>query len=123
MAIAALTVRFIVEMAGVAALGYWAWQTTPDGWLRIGLTIAAPLVFIVVWGAVAAPRATNELTQPQRDVIGTALILLAAGALAVAGQPTLAFVLVAVTVIDWLVLIALGPDAVETVRPTAARLR
>jgi hypothetical protein len=123
MAIAALTVRFVVEMAAMAALGFWAWQSAPDGWLRIAAVIGASIAFIVVWGRVAAPRATNALTQPQRDVVGRGLILLAAVALAVAGQPTLSAILAIVTVIDWVVLIALGPDAVETVRPTAARLR
>jgi Protein of unknown function (DUF2568) len=123
MAIAALTVRFVVEMAAMAALGFWAWQSAPDGWLRIATVIGVSLAFIVVWGRVAAPRATNGLSQPQRDMVGTILILIAAVALALAGQSTLAAVLAIITVVDWVALIVLGPDAVETVRPTAARLR
>lgn len=123
MAIAAITVRFLVEMAGVGAFAYWGLQTPVDGWARIVLVVGAPLAFIVVWGLVVAPKATNRLTQPQRDLIGTALLMLAAAALAIAGQPTLGLLFAVIVVVDWLMLVALGPDAVEAVRPTAARLR
>ena len=123
MAIATITVRFLVELAGVAALVYAGLQAPIDGWARIALAVGAALAFIVVWGLVVAPRATNRLTQPQRDLIGTAMLLLAAGALALTGQPVLGFVFATVVVIDWLALIVLGPEAIEVVRPTTAKLR
>ena len=123
MAIAAITVRFLVELAGVGAFAYWGRQAPIYGWVRIALAIGAGLVFVVVWGRVVAPRATNRLTQPQRDVVGTAMLLLAAGALAIAGQPVLALLFAVIVVVDWLALVVLGPEAIEVVRPTAARIR
>jgi hypothetical protein len=123
MVMATLVIRFIVEIVGIAALGYWGLQTSTDGFGRIVLAIAAPLALLVVWTMIAAPRASNALTQPQRDLIGTALLLLAAVALAMAGQPTLALVFAAVVVIDHLVMVAVGPAAVEAVRQSAARVR
>jgi Protein of unknown function (DUF2568) len=123
MAIAAITVRFLVEVAGVGAFAYWGLQAPIDGWAGIASAIGAGLVFVVFWGRVVAPRATNGLTQPQRDVVGTAMLLLGAGALAIAGQPMLALVFAVVVVVDWLALVVLGPEAIEVIRPTAARSR
>jgi hypothetical protein len=123
MAIAAITVRFLVELAGIGAFAYSALQAPIDGWARIALAGVVTAAFILIWGLVVAPRATNALTQPQRDLIGSAMLLLAAGALVIAGQPTLALVFAGIVVVDWLMLIALGPEAIEVVRPTAARLR
>ncbi len=123
MAMTTLVVRFLVELIGIAAVGYWGLQTSAEGFARVVLAVAASSALIVVWSVVVAPKATNGLSQPQRDVIGTALLLAAAGALAVAGQPTLALAFATVVVIDWSVMVWLGPAAVETVRPTAARGR
>jgi hypothetical protein len=120
MTMAVLGIRFLVELAGIGALAYWGWQTGPDGIGRILLAAGAALGLIVVWGVVVAPRADNRLSQPQRDIIGTVLLLLAAGALGVAGQPTVALVFGTVVVIDWLAMVVLGPAAVDAVRPTAA---
>ena len=123
MVMATLVIRFMVEVVGIGALGYWGLQTSTDGFARIVLAIAAPIVLIVVWALIVAPKATNALSQPQRDLIGTGLLLLAAVALAIAGQPTLALVFAAVVVIDYVVMVVVGPAAVAGVRPSAARVR
>jgi uncharacterized protein DUF2568 len=118
--VAVLVIRFLVELAGIGAFAYWGWQTGPEGIGGILLAIGAALALIIVWAVVVAPKADNRLSQPQRDIVGTVLLLLAAGALAAAGQPTLALVFAAVVVIDWFALVVLGPAAVEAVRPTTA---
>lgn len=123
MTVVILAVRFLVEVNGIGAVGYWGFQAVHDSFGRIALGIGVAIAFIVVWGLMIAPNATNPLTQPQRDLIGTGLLLLAAGALAVAGQPGLAVAFAAVVVIDWLILIVIGPSAVDAVRPSAARVR
>ncbi len=120
MTMTVMGIRFVVELAGIGALAYWGLQTGPDGIGGILLAAGAALGLIVVWGRVAAPRADNRFSQPQRDIIGTVLLLLATGALGAAGQPTVALVLAAVVVIDWLAMIVLGPAAIEAIRPTAA---
>jgi len=123
MTMATLAIRFLVELIGIGAVGYWGFQSVDNTLGRLALGIGAAIALIVFWGLLIAPKATNPLTQPQRDLIGTGVLLLAAAALAVAGQPGLAVVFAAVVVIDWLIMIALGPSAVDVVRPAAARVR
>jgi Protein of unknown function (DUF2568) len=87
-----LTVRFLCELAMLAALAYWGFQVG-DGigaWL---LGIASPLLAAVVWGALVAPKARWPVAVPTRVVIELVLFGAAAAALAVAGQPLLAVVL------------------------------
>ena len=44
-----LTVRFLLELAALGAMGYWGW-TQHDGLLRVVLTIGLPLLAAVLWG-------------------------------------------------------------------------
>lgn len=67
------------------------------------------------------PNATNALAQPQRDVVGTVLLVLAALALAAAGQQTAAVVFGAVVVLNWGLLIIFGQDAAASIRAAAGR--
>jgi len=116
MVIANLALRFIVELIGVGALAYSGYQAPTAGVARIAVAVGAPLALVVVWAIVVAPNAANALTQPQRDVIGTVLLVLVAVALAVAGQPTAAAVFGAVVVLNWLLLIVFGSDAANVIR-------
>lgn len=77
----------------------------------------------MVWAFVVAPKADNPLSQQVRDVIGTVLLLVAAGGLAAAGEPTLATVFAAVIVIDWLAIVVIGPDASQALRSSTASHR
>ena len=61
-------------------------------------------VAIVVWAVVVAPKARNRLTQEQRDIVGTAILLLASAALAVAGQPVVGIGLAVVVMLNAVVL-------------------
>ena len=115
MGIAAMTIRFIVELLGVAAVAFWGWQTGPEGIGRMALAIGAALALIGVWAFIVAPKADNPLAQPVRDMIGTGLLLAAAAALAAAGQPGIAAAFASVVVIDQLAMIVLGPTTVDAV--------
>jgi Protein of unknown function (DUF2568) len=84
-----LGLRFLLELAGIVALAYWGWAAAEPP-LRYLLALVAPAVLIVVWALVVAPKANNSIPQPTRMVIGSVLLLLAAGALALAGQPLVA---------------------------------
>jgi uncharacterized protein DUF2568 len=119
----ALAIRFIVELLGIAAVAYWGWQTGPEGFGRVLLAVGAAVGLIVVWAFVVAPKADNPLSQQVRDVIGTVLLLVAAGGLAAAGEPTLATVFAAVIVIDWLAIVVIGPDASQALRSSTASHR
>jgi O-antigen/teichoic acid export membrane protein len=86
-----LAVRFLCELAMLAALVYWGF-TAGDGagaWLLgVGALLAA-----VVWGALVAPKARWPVPIPVRVVIELVLFGAAVGGLAAAGQPLLAVVL------------------------------
>lgn len=103
----AVVVRFLLELAALAALVWWGIRTGSDDLTRTILGAGAPLVFAVIWGLVAAPKARNSLSMRARWVIGGALMLLAAGALAPVGPVEVAVVLAVLVVIDTLALLTL----------------
>jgi Protein of unknown function (DUF2568) len=87
-----LTVRFLCELAMLAALAYWGFRVG-DGVGAWALGIGAPLLAAVVWGAWVAPKARWPVPIPTRVLLELILFGAAAGALAIAGQPLLAVVL------------------------------
>jgi len=118
MAIANLTLRFILELAGIAAFGIWglAVSSSPIA------AVAAVAVAIAVWAAVVAPKTRNGLRQSQKDVIGTAILLLAAVALATAGNAVAGVVFGIVVVVNAAILAALGPSARDVFATPGGRL-
>jgi hypothetical protein len=49
-----LTLRFLLELAALFALGMWGWQQREDGY-RFALAIGIPLLLAVLWGVFAVP--------------------------------------------------------------------
>jgi hypothetical protein len=85
-----LGLRFVLELCGLAALAYWGYETGDSTSARIALAILAPLAMIVVWGASVAPRSRVAVPKPAKAILGLAILLLTALALADAGKPALA---------------------------------
>jgi len=113
----ALTLRFLLELGGVAALAWWGIQTGTDEVSRALLAIGAAGLLIVIWGVVVAPKARNRLAPRVRWLIGSGLLLAAAVALWVAGSPVAATVFAILIVVDTIILLAL--DRTTAVRPGA----
>lgn len=107
-----LVVRFIVELLAVGFVGYWGFTASDDTTVRLILGTGAVAVLVVVWGLFLAPTADRGLTRSQKNFLGTIVLLVAAGALAVAGQPLVALVYAVVVIVNVVVLSALG-DEVE----------
>jgi hypothetical protein len=63
-----LAVRFLCELAMLAALAYWGF-TVGDGIGAWVLGVGAPLVAAMVWGAWVAPKARWPVSMPVRVVI------------------------------------------------------
>lgn len=105
-----LAARFVLELAGVAALAYAGFQSTtsPLRWLA---AVAAPAALIVFWALIVAPRAVNPIPLPAREVIGTLALLASAAALAASGQPRPALALAVLTVVNNVLLFALPESA------------
>lgn len=59
-----LTLRFILELAGLAAMFYWGW-TQHEGLLRVVLAVGVPVIAAVFWGIFRDPYAPN----PSRVIV------------------------------------------------------
>lgn len=93
-----LTLRFLIELAMLAGLAVaGATAGLAPAW-RIVLAVTGPLLVIVIWGLVMAPRARRRLADPGRLVAEIVLFLVTAAALALVGQVlwAVAFALVAI---------------------------
>ena len=113
MAIANLTLRFILELAGIAAFGIWGLAASSSPIVAVVAVAAA----IVVWALVVAPKTRNGLSQSQKDVVGTAILLVAAVALAAAGNPVAGVVFGLVVVVNAAILARPRPRRPRRLRP------
>jgi hypothetical protein len=83
--------RFLLEMALLAALAYWGFseQTGVVQWV-VGL--GAPLVVAVVWGRFIAPKASHPTADPLRLLLEVVVFAAGVAALFAAGRTVLGFV-------------------------------
>jgi hypothetical protein len=90
--------RFLLELAGLAAVGYWGLTVggPTSSWI---LGIGAPLTFAIVWGLFVAPKASMRTTDPQRLLMEAAVFGSAVAALVAAGRPELGALLAAAVVL------------------------
>jgi hypothetical protein len=100
----------VLELAALAALGYWGSRTGDGVAINVVLAIAAPLAAAAVWGTFAAPRSAQRLRIGPRLVVELAVFAAAAGALAAAGQPTLAVVLAGLAAVVETLTLILGDE-------------
>jgi len=98
---------FTLEMAMLAAFGYWGFRPERDGWLRWALGLGAPAVVIVVWGTLLAPKARRRLGRGGTAALSLALFELAALALWSAGRAALAVAFAITAVISVALTLAL----------------
>ena len=99
----ALLVRFLLELAALAAVGWWGFEE-----VNVLVGVAAPLLVAVVWGAFISPKAAVKV--PKAVWIGLQVLVFGAAALALAAVAPgwLAVAFVAVVVIDSAALAVLG---------------
>jgi hypothetical protein len=75
-----LALKFGVELAAIAALGYWG--ATRDGEVvPVLAAVAAPLLVAGLWGVLAAPRSPRRLSIRARVPFELAIFALAVAAL------------------------------------------
>jgi Protein of unknown function (DUF2568) len=104
-----LGVRFLLELAALAALAYWGSQTGPLA-RSIVLAIAAPLAGAVLWGLFAAPKSRHRLRGARRLIVEIPFFGAAVAGLAATGQWVLAAVFAVVVVLSELVTYGLATD-------------
>lgn len=94
-----LALKFLLELAAFAALAYWG-ATAADGVPAVVLAVAAPALFIVLWGRFAAPRSDHRLPARSRIPFELGVFALAALALVLAGRPVWAAVFAVLAVVN-----------------------
>lgn len=99
--------RFALEITGIAALAVWGWTAGGDGPFQLVLAVGAPLVLIIIWAFLIAPNSDSPLPATPRMLVGSGLLLVAAGALWVAGSREIAAVFALVNVINTVIFLVL----------------
>lgn len=100
-----LSLRFVLELSLLAALGYGGFQLD-QGWpVRILIGLGLPLLAALIWGTFVAPKAAHLLAEPWRFVLEMGLFGLGAGVLVWAERPFLAAALFSLFLINRLLLL------------------
>jgi hypothetical protein len=102
-----LGLKFGVELAAIASLGYWG-ASVDGSVLSVVMMVLAPAAMIVLWGRFAAPRASRRLSPKARIPFELTILLLAAVALLAAGEAALAVALTVAVLVNALLLSAFG---------------
>jgi Protein of unknown function (DUF2568) len=68
--------------------------------VNVALAIVTPLAAAIVWGTFCSPKAAVRLPPPAKAAVQLLVLLGAAVALGVAGQPVLAAILGAAVLVD-----------------------
>jgi hypothetical protein len=56
-----LALTFFLELAALVALGYWGFSVGQGTWWKIVLGVGVPLLMIVLWSMLGAPRSAWRL--------------------------------------------------------------
>jgi Protein of unknown function (DUF2568) len=94
-----LALKFLLELAAIAALAYWG-ATVGEGVVSVILALGVSALFIVLWGRFAAPRSAHRLPARSRIPFELGLFALAALALVLAGSPLLAAAFAVLVVVN-----------------------
>jgi hypothetical protein len=105
-------VRFLLELALLAAFAYAGGTVGSATWLQIVVAIAAPCAVAAAWGAWFAPRASRRLPDPLRLALEVLLFAAGGGALAAAGQAGFGVALAVLGIANAL-LIRVAPGSAE----------
>lgn len=103
-----MTLRFVLELCTLAALGYWGFTTGSGTIGKVVLGLGAPILAAALWGAFVAPKAVRPLHDPAKLLIELVVFGGAAAGLFAAEQPFWAGVLLVVYGINRWLLMRLG---------------
>ena len=109
-----LALAFLLELCALAAFAWWGYQTGQGTLAKIALAVGAPLVVAVFWGLFVAPRAVFTLPPLWRSTLAMIVFGAAAIALFATGQTALAWIFLAVAVLNRMLLVAWKQQAPAT---------
>lgn len=108
MVAASLTLQFLLELAALAAYGYWGYDTGSSSLAHVALVIAVPAAAAIVWGLFGSPKAPYHLSGVRRLLLEVVFFGLAAVALVVSGHLVLGVAFAAIVAANVALLHALG---------------
>ena len=114
LASANLVVRFVCELAALAALAVWGAQASDDPALQVLLGFSAPLLVASVWGMWVAPRASRRAADPWRAGIEVLVFGAAVAGLVDAGHAGFGIALGVVAAVTG-ALVRVWPEPAATV--------
>jgi hypothetical protein len=97
---AVLLILFLVELAALAAFGYWGFHIDTGTILKFVLGIGTPLLVAIFWGTFVAPKASISVSEPVRLLLQLTVFTFAAIALYSSEQHKLAITFAIVALID-----------------------
>jgi Protein of unknown function (DUF2568) len=102
-----LGLKFVLELAAIAAFAYWGASHSPVV-LAVILAVALPALFIAAWGVWAAPRSRRRLPRETRVPFELSCFALAAVALIAAGATAAGIAFGVIAAVNAALLAALG---------------
>jgi len=96
--------RFLLELASLAALGVWGFHASTLLTVQVLLAVAAPLAAAALWSVFIAPRARFVLHAALRSALEVLVFGSAALALIALDQPDEALVLASVAIVNMALL-------------------
>jgi uncharacterized protein with ACT and thioredoxin-like domain len=106
-----LGLRFLVELAAIAALAIWGAQATSSTPANVALAIVAPGAAIAIWGLWSAPRATRRLRGNALIALELAILVAVIALLVLSGHPVWAGVLAVLALVNGATLRRARADA------------
>lgn len=103
-----LALKFVLELAALAALAYGGANAGAGPAASILLAIALPALMIVLWARFAAPRSQTRLHTRARMPFELGVFAVAALVLAAGGRPVAAGAFAALAVVNAVLLTAFG---------------
>jgi integral membrane sensor domain MASE1 len=102
-----LGLKFLLELAAIAAFAYWGASHSPVI-LALLLAIAIPAAFAAAWGIWAAPRSARRLRRQPRVAFELGCFALASVALIAAGATVAGIAYAVVAAVNAVLLAAFG---------------
>ena len=99
-----LGLRFLLEVCGLVAIGYWGFYMGNGVMLKIILGIGSPLFIALIWGVFGSPNAVVKIAMPFHLLLEFIVFVLPFIALYVTGNVTLASIYGIIVVINRLLM-------------------
>lgn len=93
-----LTVRFLLELAALGAVGTWGFSAGASGAARLALGVGVPLLLAAFWATFVGPGASTS--EALKVVLAFAVFGIAAAALAAQQHAALAAAFVALAAVN-----------------------